>query len=51
MTTIEQELIELIRNHSTPDLALETAVTVITDFLMRLGSSEGQAPASLMGPA
>ena len=51
MTTIEQELIELIRNHSTPDLAFETAIGVILDFLTQHGSYSEASPASLQGPA
>ena len=49
MTTIEQELIELIRNHPTPDLALETAICVILDYLTQPLSSAKQAHAYLQG--
>lgn len=47
MTKTEQELIELIRSHHSPDLALETAIGVIIDFLMQPLSSEAQAADSL----
>ena len=43
MTKTEQELIELIRSHHSPDLALETAIGIIVDFLTQPLSSEVQA--------
>lgn len=48
MTSKEQELIYLIRCHSAPNSALETAICIITDFLMQHGSSEEQDPDSLV---
>lgn len=51
MTKAEQELIELIRCHNSPDRALETAIGIISDFLKQHGSSEVQAPAYPPGPA
>lgn len=51
MTIIEQELIETIRNHPTPDTALKVAVEIISDFLKQLESSEEQAAASQREPA
>jgi hypothetical protein len=42
MTKTEQELIELIRSHHSPGLALETAIGVILDFLTQPSSSETQ---------
>jgi hypothetical protein len=47
LTSTEQELIELIRNHPTPDLALETAIGVILDFLTQPLSSVSQVADSL----
>lgn len=47
MTKTEQELIELIRSHHSPDLALETAIGIIVDFLKQPLSSEVQAVDSL----
>ena len=42
MTKNEQELIELIHNHPSPDLALETAIGIILDFLTQPLTSETQ---------
>lgn len=47
MTKTEIELIELIRSHHSPGLALETAIGVILDFLTQPLSSEAQAVGSL----
>lgn len=39
MTRNEQELIEMVRNHKDPELALAAAVEIITDWLRQHGSS------------
>lgn len=46
MTNNEIELIELIRRHPSPELALITAIGVILDFLTQPLSSEAQAAGS-----
>lgn len=43
MTENELKLIELIRENDNPEQAISTAVSIITSFLERLQSSEGQA--------
>ena len=50
MTKTEQELVELIRCHNSPDAALETAIEVILDYLLRPLSSEEQAAVAPQGP-
>ena len=47
MTNKEAELIELIRCHNTPEIALEIAIGIILGFLKQHGSSEVQAADSL----
>ena len=42
MTKKEQELIELIRCHSSPDAALEVAILTLIDFLWQPLSSQEQ---------
>lgn len=44
MTTIEQELINAVRNHDKPYLAFLTAVSIIIDALKQHESSEEQSP-------
>ena len=45
MSNMECELIGLIRESDDPGRALTIAADVITSYLMRRGSSGGQAPA------
>lgn len=49
MNSAECELIGLIRESDDPGRALTVAVDVITSYLMRRGSSGGQAPADRQG--
>lgn len=51
MTDHEKELIHIIRNASDPERALETAVSIILEFLQQLESSPKPAPDSLREPA
>ncbi len=51
MTQDELELIEMIRAHKSPDLALITAVEVITNYLKQLGSSALPSDGGPLGPA
>lgn len=51
MNNKEQELIDLIRCHNSPGLALETAIGIVIDFLMQHESSQAQDPAYLREPA
>lgn len=41
MNNRELELISIIRNSTDPALALQTAISIITDFLQQHESSEG----------
>lgn len=50
MTKTEQELVELIRCHHSPDAALETAIEVILDYLSQPLSYEEQAAVAPQGP-
>ena len=47
MTEKEKELIELIRCHNKPALALQVAIGITLGFLKQHESSEGQAPVAL----
>jgi hypothetical protein len=47
MTKTEQELINLIRCHNKPALALQVAIGITLGFLKQHESSEAQAPAEL----
>lgn len=49
MTENELKLIELIRENDNPEEAITTAVSIITSFLERLESFEGQALAYPLG--
>lgn len=51
MTDNELRLIELIRENDNREEAIVTAVSIITSFLERLQSSEGQVPAYPSGLA
>lgn len=51
MTENEMRLIEIIRENDDPEKALTTAVSIISSFLERLQSSEGQVPADPSVPA
>lgn len=51
MTDHEKELIHIIRNASDPERALETAVSIILDFLKQQESSPKPSPDSLREPA
>lgn len=44
MTIMEQKLVDLIRDHPTPDVALLAAISVISEFLTQPLSSEGTVP-------
>jgi hypothetical protein len=46
MTEHEKELIHIIRNSSDPEKALQTAVSIILDFLQQLESSPKPTPGS-----
>ena len=50
MTKTEQELIDLIRSHPFPDIALEAAIYIISDYLMQPLSFEEQAAVAPQGP-
>lgn len=43
MNKTEQELLELIRRHPSPDAALETAILTLIDFLWQPLSFQEQA--------
>ena len=51
MTDHEKELIHFIRSSSDPERALETAVSIILEFLQQLESSPKPAPDSLQESA
>lgn len=51
MTENELKLIELIRENDNPEEAISTAVSIISSFLERLQSSEGQVPVDPSVPA
>lgn len=51
MTQEELELIEMIRAHKSPDLALITAIAVVKDYLKQLGSSALPSDGGPLGPA
>ena len=47
MTTNEQELLGIIRNHENPQQAIVIAIDTITSFLKQLGSSQAQEAVDL----
>lgn len=51
MTDHEKELIHFIRNASDPERALETAISVILEYLQQLESSPKPSPDSLQESA
>lgn len=44
MTTNENKLLSMIRNHNNPEQAVEIAIQTIVEFLERLQSSQEPSP-------